>query len=254
MGTLTVCGICTYHAAAQRWLRTLRTYYDGPCRLYLVNSADHIRNYLSSKFRCDVVGIQANPDYWAPESPGRYCRMWGCLSDLCREQISTPFVLRTDVWDVVFQGDPRDHLDPAPSKILFASESVALNDDSQNKRWLGPWSRLVPDGVVVNGGMICGTTSSISVLAKLIACNPFGTAYDQSELTLLQNVFNELFEYRPGFMETIYNTFHTRGAIEEGVFVDRLTRRRWCVIHGNGSTKHVLDEHCPITDSDRAVD
>ncbi len=253
MSELTVVGICTYNPAVQRWLRTLRVHFDGPCRLYLVNSPKELQSVLAQKFHCDVIDVQVTPDYWAAPSPGRFCRVWGCLADACLEHISTSFVLRTDVWDVVFQGDPRLHLNPPPNKILVASESVSLNEDNSNRGWLGSWHRIIPHGSVVNGGMICGRTTDVAVVAKILDRNPFGTAFDQSELIILRNIFDEQFEYRSGFMETIYKTLQVSGAVEQGLFVNRSTGKPWCIVHGNGSTKPLLDSHYPITEADRTI-
>ena len=44
MSALTVLGVCTYGPGVQRWLRTLRTHFDGPCQVYLVNEGEATRD------------------------------------------------------------------------------------------------------------------------------------------------------------------------------------------------------------------
>jgi hypothetical protein len=246
MNELTVIGVCTYHPGVQRWLRTLRSHFDGPCHVYLVNAPASDGDTLARRYHCRVVNVTATPHYWVNPPPGRFCRVWECVADACAHEVGTPFVLRTDVWDVVFQSDPRIHLLPTSEKILVARESVLLTDDAQNQRWVGPWYPAIRGGWVVNGGMICGPTASVGAVARLIAVNPFRTEVDQSELIVLTNTLRDAFEYRPGFMECLYNTFSQHGCITQGRFVDRNSLEPWCVVHGNGTTKSLLDSIYPI--------
>ncbi len=250
MEPLTVVGICTYHDAVQRWARTLRAHYDGPCVLALVNTPAGIRTAIGRKFRCKVIDLDLNPDPWAEPPPGRYCRVWGLLAQLCADTVRTPFVMRTDVWDVVFQADPRIPLDPPPTGVLVSRERVRLADDAQNTRWCGRFARA--DWEVVNGGLLCGPTQAVEVVARVLSRVPFGTEVDQSELTILTNTLPSSFTSRSGYLECLYNSLNSEGHVSNGTFVSRTTGEPWCVVHGNGSTKPTLDAVHPITLADKA--
>ena len=253
MSPLTVIGICTYHAAVQRWLRTLRAHYDGPCQLYLVNSAPFVLDVLARRYDCEVIDVPAAPDYWTAPPPGRFCKVWSCLADACLNRVRTPFVLRTDVWDVVFQSDPRLHMQPRPERILIVSEHVRLSTDAQILRWVGPWAAHLPSGQVYNGGMVCGPTAGVAALGRVIGGCPFTTEVDQAELVVFANTFPNGFDYRPGFMECISGGLSATGEIRDNRFVDRLSGKPWCVVHGNGSTKSSLDTYYPLQPSDHTL-
>jgi hypothetical protein len=90
MNDLTVLGICTYHPAIHRWLRSLRTHFDGPCQLHLVNGAISVREGLAQLYGCEVIDVPAKPDFWADPPPGRFCRMWAYLASVCLERVLTP--------------------------------------------------------------------------------------------------------------------------------------------------------------------
>jgi hypothetical protein len=254
MNSLTVMGVCTYSPAVQRWLRTLRVHFDGPCQLYLVNASDAIQTALGRKYGCEVIDIQMTSDYWAAPPPGRFCHTWSCIADACLNRIRTQLVLRTDVWDVVFQGDPRDALNSPPGRVLVSAENVTLASDSQNRRWVGQWHAQIPGGPVFNGGLICGERVAVAAVARIISKNVFGTEVDQSELVILTNMFRNSFEYRAGFMECLYDTLRASGDVVDGRFVDRMTRRPWTVVHGNGSTKTLINSFYPLVESDHRLD
>ncbi len=246
MNELTVLGVCTYGPGVRRWLRTLRAHFDGPCQLHLVNGSEGTRRALTAEFGCAVFDVRADPDYWADPPPGRYCRAWSRVADACLDHVSTPLVLRTDVWDVVFQSDPRAWLRPPPEAVLLAPEGVTLGDDPQNARWVGAWGPRIPCARVFNGGMICGPTAAVGAVARVLAGCPFGTVVDQAELTVLANLLPGAFGTRPGFLACLYNEMARSGAVRAGRFVDRGTGTPWCVVHGNGSTKDQLDTLYPL--------
>jgi hypothetical protein len=212
----------------------------------LTNPPDGVADSLKSTYGIEVVHVIAGPDYWRRKKVGTFCAQWRCIQEACQDRIKTGFVLRTDVWDVVFQDDPRKHVNPDSENVAVCFEGVRLAEERLNRKWIGPWGRLFGDGQVVNGGLICAPVRTLALLARLIHRAPLGTQFDQSELSLLVNALPTSFSYRPGFLECLYPGFDSRGIVSNATFCDRATLRPWCVVHANGPSKKLLDTLHPL--------
>jgi hypothetical protein len=247
MPSLTVVGICSYHAAVHRWLRSLRAHFDGPCLLYLTDPAPGLGEDLEAKYGISVIGVQSDGDFWNRKPTGTYCKQWLCLQEACQLRIRDGFVLRTDVWDVVFQDDPRKYLHETSADIFIAHEGSRLNEEPDNRIWLKDWVSLFGDTPTINSGMICGPRRAVAVLAALVARCPLETAIDQTELAVLANALPGAFVYQRGFLECLYTAFAERGAVVDGKVCERDTGRPWCVVHGNGGrVKPLFEELFPL--------
>jgi hypothetical protein len=242
MTPLTVVGICSYHPAVHRWFATLREHFDGPCLLYLTNPTPDLSEQLAERYQATVIPTQVPPDFWKPKPVGTLCEQWRYLHNACVARAGEGHTLRTDVWDVVFQDDPRRYIDPASPKIIASWEGPRIADQPTNRVWIRRWSALFDDAAVVNGGMICGPRRALAVLAALVSRAALRTRVDQSELELIAAAFPDSFEHRPLFLECLYQAFDQRGVVDGGRICDRQTRQPWCVVHANGAWRQTLFE------------
>jgi hypothetical protein len=189
-----------------------------------------------------VIPTQVGLGFWKPKTVGTFCKLWPYLQDACLLRVREGFVLRTDVWDVVFQDDPRRYIDLASNKIVASWEGLRIADEPTNRGWVKHWLSFFGDAPVVNGGMICGPRRALAVVAALLSQAALGTRVDQAELELLAAAFPESFEHRPLFLECMYQAFDQRGVVESGRICDRQTRKPWCVVHANGAWHETLFE------------
>jgi hypothetical protein len=253
MGPLTVFGACTMRPAVHRWLGTLRRHFDGRCLLVLTHTADdetdlgRIADDLSRRYGVEVRTATIEPGFWYPKPTGGVCGQWGMLHDACLRLDPAGHVLRTDVWDVVFQDDPRKYIDFGSSKIAVSPEGFRLGEEPINRGWTARWAQQFAAADVVNGGLVCGPVRSVAVLGAIVARCPLDTPVDQSELSLLSAAFPGAFEYRRGFLECMYGRFDAEGQIVDGKIGFRDTGRPWCVAHANGGdAKQLLDRLYPM--------
>lgn len=200
---------------------------------------------MRKRYGIDVVHVIAGPDYWQPKNVGTLCPQWHCIEEACSQRIKTGLVLRTDVWDVVFQDDPRKYIDDNADKIVVCHEGVRLADEPCNRAWIRAWGSLLGNGPAINSGLICAPAASLAVLARIIKQAPLGTRIDQSEVSLIAAALPGAFEYRPGFLETLFPN-SGRSIVIDGKFCDRDSGKPWCVVHGNGPAKQTLDEIYPV--------
>lgn len=248
MPDLTVVGICSYHPAVHRWLGTLREHFDGPCLLYLTNPDAATAEGLMKRYGITVVGSRVPADFWKRKPAGGLCGQWACILDACRNRIPAGgYILRTDVWDVAFQDDPRKYLDTLHGRIAVCKEGVTIGEERINANWVRGWLPLVRGAEVINGGMVSGPRESVAVLAGLIAKCPLGSAIDQTELGLIASAFPDSFVHVPFFLECMYQGYDRRGAVVDGRVCDRETGVPWCTVHANGAwhTK-LFDELFPV--------
>lgn len=248
MVPLTVVGICSEHPSVHRWFAMLREHFDGPCVLYLTNPTEGLSEQLAARYGATVIPVQVEADFWAAKPTGTLCGQWRYLHDACTARVTEGFVLRTDVWDVVFQDDPRRYIDPASRKIAVCHEGWRIREQTTNRAWVKEWLPLFGGAPVVNSGTICGPHKSLAVLAALVTKATLGTRIDQSELELIAAAFPDAFEHRPLFLECLYPAFDQRGVLEGGRVCDRETRKPWCVVHGNGPRhKQLFDGLFPLS-------
>lgn len=142
MVPLTVVGICSYHPAVHRWFATLREHFDGPCLLYLTDPEEGLSEQLAKRYGATVIPVQVEADFWAKKHTGMFCGQWRYVLDACTARVTDGFVLRTDVWDVVFQDDPRRHIDPSSRKIAVCREGWRIADLPMNRVWVKDWLPL----------------------------------------------------------------------------------------------------------------
>jgi hypothetical protein len=247
MGPLTVVGVCSMHPAVHRWLGTLRRHFDGRCLVFLTNPPPGTVETLAARHRADVIPVTVDPDFWAPRPRAGLCGQWEFLRDACTRYAPDGHVLRTDVWDVVFQDDPRKYVDFASPRMAISLEGFRLDSEAINRAWTARWAHQFAGSAVVNGGLVCGPARSLAVLAAVVARCPFDTPIDQSELSLLAAAFPAAFEHRRGFLECLYGTFDREGAVADGKVVFRESGQPWCVVHANvGRSKVLLDQLYPV--------
>jgi hypothetical protein len=247
MVELTVVGVCSYAPAVHRWLRTMRAHFDGRCLLYLTDPPEEVAEALKSLYGIEVISVSNAAHFWDRRARGMYTGQWKCVLDACTKHVNRGLILRTDVWDVVFQDDPRKYLEADCAKILVAHEGVNIGAEGSNRAWVGPWLNLFGEAPVINSGMVCGLPRSLAVLAALLLKAPLGTRIDQADFELIANAFDHAFEYRPGFLECMYRTYFARGTVLADKICDRESGRPWCVVHGNGGrVKQLFDCLYPI--------
>src|SRR4051812_6257732 len=110
------------HPAVHRWLGSLRRHFDGWGVLYFTNFPPDAAALLAARYGVEVVPVTVDGDFWKPKTRASLCGQWAFLKDACTRLAPTGHVSRTDVWDVVFQDDPRKYVDFTIPKVVVSLE------------------------------------------------------------------------------------------------------------------------------------
>lgn len=238
-----VMGVCSYDTRAVRWLDTLRAHYDG--RAILVMTSDYPPE-LSEAYDVEVRRVAVDDDFWQ-NRVGLACEQWKFIYTFAAEFPDT-YILRTDVFDVVFQDDPRKYVDGEQDWIYIQQEGM-LNKDNE---YMMAWFSINPDlnpGVfnspVYNSGVICGRGKDLIPLAHFIWHRKAGTYIDQSELAVYIKENPEKFSSAPLFFGHFGDMLEKMQIADERYFVNKENREKYCVCHANGKTTHYLDSVYP---------
>jgi len=241
-----VMGVCSYDTRTVRWLETLRTHYDG--RVLLVMTSDYPAG-LEAAYDVEVRRVSVADGFWE-NRVGLGCYQWQYIQPVAAEFTDT-YILRTDVFDVIFQDDPRKYVDDSRDCIYIEQEGM-LNRDND---YMMGWFSINPDvnpavfqQPVYNVGVICARGRQLADIAAFIGQRRGRTYADQTELALYMYARPEAFKSVPLFFSHFADMLPQMQIADARYFVNKENRQKYCVCHANGKTTPYLDSLYPPAD------
>ena len=240
-----VMGVCSYDTRTVRWLDTLRAHYDG--HTILVMTSDYPAG-LAKAYDVDIHRVVVRDDFWQNQV-GLGCYQWHYIKSVA-EEFQETYILRTDVFDVVFQDDPRNYV-AGDQEWIYVEQEGMLNRDNGYMR---DWFSINPDvnpviyqQPVYNVGAICARGKQLAAIAAFISQRRGGTYADQTELAVYMHNHREDFASIPLFFGHFADMLAKMQITGGRYFVDKKTSQKYCVCHSNGKTNHYLDSVYPHT-------
>ena len=241
-----VMGVCSYDPRAVRWLDTLRAHYDG--RVLLVMTSDY-PDGLAAAYDVEIRRVEVPEGFWR-NRVGLGCYQWQYIQPVA-EAFPETYILRTDVFDVVFQDDPRRYVDGQQDWIYVEQEGMLNRDNA----YMRDWFSINPDvdpaifrQPVYNVGVVCARGRQLADIAAFIGQRRGRTYADQTELAVYMHTHPEAFRSVPLFFSHFADMLETMQIADARYFVNRKNRRKYCVCHANGKTTHYLDSIYPYAD------
>ena len=212
---------CTYDDRLLRYLTTMREHYDGHCKLFLLDQHNTAPTNIGELFDIDATIIY---ERW------NRTNKWLLLRNYCLSH-RPEFVLFTDVYDVVFQEDPRKYFIDR-NNIYVASEGVVT--EKPNVRLdSSPWMDELLSVQSINSGVIGGAWYPISIIANCIGNNIFNSPTNKFELRHLFPIMSS-FLVADEIIHTVDNKYNDSGCIINNQFCDKISKKPFCVVHSNG--------------------
>ncbi len=241
---MTVLGVSSFSPQMLRWLTTLRQWYRGTIVLFMDEDKDINVDAIRHTFNADVQIVPKLPWDTSAQTNCKLCEQWNYIHNYVTAH-PDEWILRTDVWDVVFQGDPESYRQQWLDDTLYVSyESYTLNNYAH--LWdVGKHIDMIRQHRPINSGVFCGQGRTIARISdKVFRCDN-RSLVDQSEFWITVHADANLkIAMIPDFMECTTVAFQQYGAITGHRFVNATTGNPWCVVHGNGS-KLELETHYP---------
>jgi GT2 family glycosyltransferase len=238
-----VMGVCSYDTRAVRWLDTLRAHYDG--RAILVLTSDYPAG-LADAYDVDIRRVIVPDGFWHNRI-GLGCYQWQYIQPVAVEFPET-YILRTDVFDVVFQDDPRNYV-AGDREWIYIEQEGMLNRDND---YMCGWFSINPDvnpviyqQPVYNAGAICARGKHLADIAAFISQRRGRTYADQTELAIYMHDHGEAFTSVPLFFGHFGDMLGKMQIADGRYFVNKKNREKYCVCHANGKTTHYLDSVYP---------
>jgi len=240
-----VMGVCSYDPRAVRWLDTLRAHYDG--RVILVMTSDYPAE-LAAAYDVEIRRVNVDAGFWR-NRVGLGCYQWRYIQPVAAEFPDT-YILRTDVFDVVFQDDPRKYVDDDQDWIYVEQERMRNCDNEYMRGWFSINPDVAPavfQQPVYNVGVICARGRQLADIAAFIGQRRGRTYADQTELALYMYAHPDDFRSVPLFFSHFADMLARMQIANARYFVNKENRRKYCVCHANGKTTHYLDSIYPPT-------
>ena len=241
-----VMGVCNYDIRVIRWLDTLRTHYDGWA--ILVMTSDYPGGLVKA-YDVDIRRVVVPQGFWN-NRVGLGCYQWKYIQPVAAEFPET-YILRTDVFDVIFQDDPRNYVDGHQEWIYVEQEGM-LNREND---YMASWFSINPDVTpeiyqqpVYNSGAICARGKQLAEIAAFISQRRGRTYADQTELAIYMHDHPEAFASVPLFFGHFGDMLAKMQISDGRYFVNKQNRERYCVCHANGKTTNYLDSVYPHAD------
>jgi len=236
-------GVCSYDTRTVRWLETLRTHYDG--RVILVMTSDY-PDGLEAAYEVEIRRVSVDAGFWE-NRVGLGCYQWQYIQPVAAE-FPDAHILRTDVFDVIFQDDPRKYVDYGQDWIYIEQEGM-LNRDNE---YMMGWFSISPDvepavfqQPVYNVGVICARGRQLADIAAFIGQRRGRTYADQTELAIYMRAHPDAFCSVPLFFSHFADMLAQIQIADARYFVNKENRQKYCVCHANGKTTHYLDSLYP---------
>ena len=260
MKNFLILGICSYSKAVLRYLETLRKYYSGKVVIILTDNEDKVE-LLKRRYDIDCRFYNEPKEFWTQKDQW-LCGQWKYIKQIS-DEFKDHYILRTDVWDVIFQDNPQDYINFFIDKCYISSENIANINNQFQMSWYSN-SNIFPllatneqllNLPVINSGLICCKGSLLSTISNEIMNNIYGTKLDQTELNIsimckeylnsTKNI-NNFFNYSDSFLECINFTLRQKGIIKDKTIYTENTKTKWCVVHENSNPKTIIDNIYPL--------
>lgn len=244
-----VMGVCSYDTRAVRWLDTLRAHYDG--RVILIMTSDY-PSEVSKEYDVEMRRVTVKENFWQ-NCVGLACGQWKYIQSIA-EEFSETYILRTDVFDVVFQDDPRKYVHVDKEWVYVEQEGMLNKDNEYMMSWFSINPNLNPEiynRPVYNSGVICARGRDLVPLANFIWHRKGNTYIDQSELAIYIEANQDKFNSVPMFFGHFADMLANMQIADGRFFINKETRQKYCVCHANGKTTRYLDSvypHEPFAD------
>lgn len=263
MKNFLISGVCSYSKAVIRYLETLRKYYDDKVVLILTDHEEKVE-LLKSRYGIDCRFSHEPREFWKHDKDGDgtyLCKQWKYIKQIS-EEFKDHYILRTDVWDVIFQDNPVDYINQYADKCYVSLEGIDNIKNRFQMSWYAnsPYFPLLATNQqllnlpVINSGLLCCKSDLMAEFADEIINNKYGTKLDQTELNIsimCREYYNRskeiqnFFSYSDGFLESMVYMMHVKGTIKNGFIVSKDTNNKWCVVHENSNPKTVLEQLYP---------
>ncbi len=261
MGNFLILGVCSYSKAVLRYLETLRKYYDGKVVLVLTDHEEKVE-ILERRYNIECKFRPEPTDFWKQTKEDYLCKQWKYVEEISN-LYPDHYILRTDVWDVVFQDNPTDYVNQFADKCYICLEGIRNMDNKFQMSWYSN-SKIFPliatnqqllNLPVINSGLLCCKGNLMKMFANEIYNNVYGTKLDQTELNISimckeyysnMNEVKNFFSYTDGFLESINFSLQAKGVIKNKIFMTKNTNNKWCVVHENSNPKTYLDSIYPL--------
>lgn len=256
-------GVASWHERTLRWLHTFRKYNQtAEIHLYLTHD-DNLEPHQELIKKCahayhaDIRLSSLSSAKWAERGNCVYLGFqWHAIAMSAMESPDAR-IIRTDVHDVIFQGDPFEMLPADMGNLIYqANEGLQTRHNPYQLGWYRHSSRFdafnesfdLENQWVYNSGMIAARGEILQYIADANQHARFGTWADQTEtqmavMSLCNAGIAQLHEASTALffpMNHQYTT-HGQGEFNNGQFViDDLTTP--AVVHANGDDcKPVID-------------
>lgn len=234
-----ILGIASPDANVLRWAKTARACFDGRIILFLTGYQEVPD--------VETRYIQESDDFWK-KTDTFLCKQWKYIAEICRE-FPDEYILRTDVWDVIFQDNPLKYIDPQVNKIYISLEGISNEENNFQMAWFknSPFfsdickKTNILHKSVINSGTICAKGHDLLPIALDVYHNKFQTGLDQTELNLIANENPERFTVKNNFLMSVNLMFKKTGCIFNHQICS-VTGVPWCVVHENSNPKYILNQ------------
>ncbi len=251
-----VVGVASDHENTVKWYENLRKVYSGKVILYLTFSdesyeypSDEIKNSLN----LEIVHKEVDENFWANKAGGLN-QQWKFIKECCDNNPNS-FILRTDVWDVIFQKNPAISIAEQILKLkdcnpFFAAVEPYTNEECD--KMLG-WYRcsnrisefnFIGSLKMINSGVVAANAKLLSKISEAIINREYNTWNDQSELNVIlklkPNIENMKFvDFSKEFLCLSGNEVQSNGSV---ILCGNSAIGNYMpsVVHANGDTKETI--------------
>lgn len=229
----------------ERWVKTLRSFYDGKIVLVLTSDPDKVE-YFKNKYNIEVLNRQEDDSFWGHSENGLALGRWKYIKEVSHKYYNH-FILVTDVWDVIWQDDPRKYISDIKKSSFYLSYEGMLNKQNYYMvNWViySKYLQKIRDlGYFDFPTFCCGSVLSyaegMEELSDYILKNDLNCYTDQALLSCFLLEKRKEFVYIPNFMESLADHFK-EGKIKDNKILGK-EDIIWCMVHANGNTKNIIE-------------
>lgn len=209
--------------ATDRYINTLNSVYDGESRIIYV----------------DESVFKKNKESWGLDR-------WKYVNEICKEY-SDYIIMLTDVFDVIWQCDPRIYLKDIKNDIFYVSIEGMLNRyNSSMREWIrnsSKYNKIIELGYLDELTYCCGTVMAHSNLMKdlseYILKNELDIYTDQSLMSCYFLEKNIKKKYILGLMESFVFPIKKFDIFNRNIYIDG---KLVSCAHFNGESRKILKE------------
>lgn len=258
---LIIVGVASDSILTERWIQSIREHFEGRVILYLTIGEDYdpivnseqiqiikdrkgLSGYSSSTQRVcselniDLRLIYGDKDFWTKSGnniSNSLRAQWKYIKEVA-DEFPDNLILRTDVFDVIFNGDPRKYSElycEGCNGVFISQEGCLIKDNSYMIDLYKSRNidiKHFEHKQVLNSGLILTKGKFLSKLCNFIISSEYDLI-DQHLFNLFfyNNLYYKL-DHIPNFMECLH-------------FKKDLNLNDVIIIHGNGKSKELVDKY-----------